>query len=403
MAISILSSKNELGPDESRYVNFSENISNGYYAEKDLKPGFLWNGPGYPLILSPFTYFKINFLVPKLFNCFFLFFGVIFFYKSLRFYLGKNLSIFFAYFTGLSHPYFIKSLSVLMTEALAFMLVSLSLFFALRFIKHKKGIIIFSFFSGYLILTKVFFAYVFLFCGILTFFFWLITKNKTKSTSLIKLAFYPLLLCVPYLIYTYSITNKIFYWSDAGGSSLYSMSTPYENEYGDWFGAYEGKSESTSELPESTTIKFKSNPVYKNHNLFFRSLNDLNGIEKNQKLIDRSIENIKLNKFKYLKNIVYNFSRIAFRFPYTYFETNPIFIIASIFHFSLIIMPLLLSIIRIVSKPSIDDFSILIFFTVSFGGTLLLSADPRFIFPIYPILIFIASIFFRKPKLIFKI
>jgi len=393
--ILILFNRNEIVGDESRYLNFSENINNGFYAEKDLKPGFLWNGPGYPLILSPFTHFKINLLVPKILNCIFLFSGVIFLYKSLRFNLSQRTSFLISYFAGLSHPYFIKSISVLMTEALSFMLISISLFYALKTISDKKYILIYSFFSGYLILTKVFFAYVFLLCGIIFFLYWLTSNNKKKSSFLFKICFFPFLICIPYLIYTYNITNKFFYWSDAGGSSLYSMSTPFENEYGDWFPSYE---ETAGFQSESMTTKYKVNSISKNHAPFLSSLNGLNGIEKNQKLLEQSIENIKANKIKYLKNIIFNFSRTAFRFPYSYFETKPIFIIASIFHFSIIFLPLMLSISKIILKPFHPDFLILIFFTVCFGGILLLSADPRFIFPIYPLLIYITSIFFRNFK-----
>ena len=36
-------------------------------------------------------------------------------------------------------------------------------------------------------------------------------------------------------MYTYSITGKFFFMADSGGSSLYSMSSPFENEHGDWF------------------------------------------------------------------------------------------------------------------------------------------------------------------------
>ena len=56
--ISFFFSENILVADEGRYLNFSENILNGFYANPDLKPGFLWCGPGYPIILLLFTLLK---------------------------------------------------------------------------------------------------------------------------------------------------------------------------------------------------------------------------------------------------------------------------------------------------------------------------------------------------------
>ena len=63
--------------DEIRYLNFAENLIAGYYTN-NLNPGFLWNGPGYPIILALFLKLQANFLALKLLNSFFIFFGTFF-------------------------------------------------------------------------------------------------------------------------------------------------------------------------------------------------------------------------------------------------------------------------------------------------------------------------------------
>ena len=68
LSITFLLSENVLQGDEGKYLKFSENLLNGHYANSDLKPGFLWNGPGYPIILTPFTYFKSPLIYPKILN-----------------------------------------------------------------------------------------------------------------------------------------------------------------------------------------------------------------------------------------------------------------------------------------------------------------------------------------------
>lgn len=64
-----------------------------------------------------------------------------------------------------------------------------------------------------------------------------------------------LLICSPYLVYTYALTGKIFYWGNSGGLSLYWMSSPHPQEFGDWHNP-----QTLSEIPELET----------NHGALFR-------------------------------------------------------------------------------------------------------------------------------------
>ncbi len=53
-----------------------------------------------------------------------------------------------------------------------------------------------------------------------------------KAFQVTLLAF---LFTVPWLIYTYSLTGRVFYWSNSGGANLYWMSSSATGEWGDWF------------------------------------------------------------------------------------------------------------------------------------------------------------------------
>ena len=72
---------NEFEGDESRYVKFAENLLHGFYSPPfpDIN---LWNGPGYPIVLIPLVYLKLPFLYFRLLNSFFLYFSLIFSYKT---------------------------------------------------------------------------------------------------------------------------------------------------------------------------------------------------------------------------------------------------------------------------------------------------------------------------------
>ena len=58
-----------LSGDEGRYIMFSKNLLNGFYS-----PSFpninLWNGPGYPIFITPFIALDIPISVIRLFNGF---------------------------------------------------------------------------------------------------------------------------------------------------------------------------------------------------------------------------------------------------------------------------------------------------------------------------------------------
>lgn len=391
LSITFLLSENVLQGDEGRYLKFSENLLNGYYANPELDQGFLWNGPGYPIILVPFKFFNFPFILIKVLNSIFLFFGVIFLYKSLRFNLNHKISLFFSYVGGITHPFFFKSITLILTESLCFFLISISLYYFLKYMntRNKKYIYIFGISSGFLILTKVFFSYVFLVLGVLSVLLFLFYDKKEKF--LLKLSFYPFIICIPYLIYTYSLTGKIFYWSDAGGNTLYCMSTPFEGEYGDWFPITVDESSFIENLSKKSFHSFKPNTLKKNHLTFFKSIDSLNGINKDVILKNQALDNIFENKIKFLKNIVYNFGRVSIGYPLTSTYKNPLITISYVFHFSLLLTPLLISIFLIVYKNNLDFKIILSFFSIFLILTLLLPAGPRFIFPIYPIIIFIVS------------
>lgn len=391
----ITSERNSFVGDEIRYMGFANNIINGHYATPDLANEFLWNGPGYPLFLAFLIFIKAPLILFRLFNSLFLFFGVLFLFRTLKIKISFKYSFLLSCFAGLSHPYVFNSLASIYTEALCFFLVTCGLHFFIKYYKNnsKRVLILFGFFSGYLILTKVFFAYVFLAMGLLSILFSTLKRFNLQSIKLIKISFLPFLICLPYLVYTYNLTGELFYWSNAGGSSLYSMSTPYESEYGDWFPI----NESIGNPPvNSSTTNFKINTLKENHLSFIRSLEHLNGLERDKRLKEKAVENIKHNKSKYFKNIIYNFGRISFRFPFTNREVAPLFLIVLIFHFSILFFPLLWSIYRIIKNRDKEFMLILAFFSIFLAGTLLLSAESRFIFPVYPVLIFLISYLFKN-------
>jgi 4-amino-4-deoxy-L-arabinose transferase-like glycosyltransferase len=401
LIITLVLNENTLKGDEGRYLNFAQNLINGYYANPDMKSGFLWNGPGYPIILIPFKYFNLSLIFPKLLNAIFLFIAIVYLYKSLLFFINRKKSFIVSILCGLTHPYFIFSITSVLTESLSFFLISLSLYYFLIFFKtnKKSALLSTSFLLGYLMLTKVFFSYVLLLGLIILIGISIrsiIKKTKLSQLRFVKLILYAFLVCSPYLIYTYSLTGKFFYWGDAGGSSLYCMSTPFEGEYGDWFPP---KLYDKLETPTFSTLTRK-NTLYKNHSKFLDSISNFDGLKQDELLKERGLLNIKNHKIKYLKNIIYNFGRISFRYPFTNRETQPLLLIVNILHFCSIFFPLICTFTFLIFKKLEDELiSLAAFLIISVAGILLLSAESRFVFPLYPVIFFlIGSILVKRVK-----
>src|SRR5262249_27283060 len=220
--------------DEGGYLRFATNLTHGYYSP----PGEvdLWWGPGYPIILVPFVLLKAPWVIIKLLNAFLLFFTVVYFYETIKLYTSSKYLLLFAYLFGLYLP-FLRLLGYMLTETIAVFLISAITY---HFCKSgelgspaKKHQILAGFLLGYLALTKVFFGYAILTGLIIAGLVYLLKRSKVLRKAIVVCGI-ALAICLPYLLYTYSLTGKIFYWGNSGGLQLYSMSTPYQGEYGDW-------------------------------------------------------------------------------------------------------------------------------------------------------------------------
>ena len=226
--------------DEGRYLMYSQNLTHGFYT---LPAPYLdlGNGPGYSLIIMPFVALKLPLISIKLINAIFYYFSIILLFKSLQRIVTFNFALIFSLLWAL-YPNTFEQLPYVLPEVFASSLIPLLLFsVTLAFSKGKtKKTYIYTITAGltfgYLALTKPIFGYVLVFMILGTIFLLIINRtnsNYKKSILILTIAF---VTTIPWLAYTYHMTGKFLYWSSYGGNNLYWMSTPYENEYGDWNG-----------------------------------------------------------------------------------------------------------------------------------------------------------------------
>ncbi len=361
--------------DEGRYVMFATNLSNGYYSPQNEI--YLWNGPGYPIVLMPFVMLKLPWMAAKLMNPLFLFAAILYFYYMLRFYMKDRAALFFSYLLGMYYP-FCRYIYMLLTEQLSLFLICGFMFHFCKLHREKGNswiqLLVASFYLGFLALTKIFFGYVIL-SGLLLFLMLYIQqrKNAFKKTFLVYL--FSLLLCVPYLSYTYSLTDKILYWGNSGGLALYLMSTPYEEEFGDWF---------------------ERDSAY--HQKDYKEFEGLSNIEMDDAFKKRAIENITNYPMKYIKNWMANIGRLWFNYPLSYEPQslkNYFYILPNMFILVLWVVCIYPTI-RGHELIPFEIYVLMLFTLISFGGLSPFNGENRYLWPIIPIFILWISFVFTR-------
>lgn len=362
--------------DEDRYIRHAENLSQGFFSPPDASE--LKSGPGYPLVLLPVVLLKLPWVFGKMFNALFLFLAVLYFFSALRLYINERTALFFSYLFGL-YPFFLKYIHLLLTETFAVFLVTGFVFhFCNAYVCLKRRwreMFLAVLYLGYLALTKVLYGYAMV-AGLL-FFFALYLWKKTVSLKKVSLIFLgAFLFCVPYLLYTYSLTGKVFYWAIYGGSNFYWLTTPFEEELGDWRGGGVGHLKKSG-IPQ----------LMEHHGPFFEKIASLSPVEWDARMRDQGLTNIYHHPRKFIKNWICNVGRMLFNYPYSYTPQR----MGTLFNIWTNMFLAVFSILCVYpsyvarKRMPFEIFVLLFFGVISFTGTSLLSAYERYFRPLVPI------------------
>jgi 4-amino-4-deoxy-L-arabinose transferase-like glycosyltransferase len=281
--------------DEGRYLMFAQNLLHGFYSPPAPYVN-LWNGPGYPLVLAPFVGLHLPLICLTLLNAVFYYLSIVFLFKALHLLMSfRNAWIFSLFWACYFNAY--QKIARINSETLTILLISLLVYTLLKAFgsRSNKYLFLSGLLIGCIALTKIIFGYVLMFMLFFSVLLWIILKNKKDYKKGIVLLLIASAITAPYLIYTYQLTGRIFYWGNSGGLSLYWMSTPYPGEFGDY---------RYGKLPEW-------------HQKDLEPLAGLNSIERDDALKRIALGNIKAHPTKYVKNWIANLGRLFFNFPYT--------------------------------------------------------------------------------------
>jgi hypothetical protein len=361
LAFILIFSNPHIVGDEIRYLFLANNLLHGFYVVR----GENWeliNGPGYPLFLVPFLWMKIPLIFAKLANGVFLYFSAIMIIHLLALYIQRTKATIIGLVVSILFLIYNKHMRLLITESMTIFLITLFIYiFCLKWKQHKQSfwdLLQLSAIVTFLCLTKVIFSYVVVSTIVLLIVLYLYTHKKSYTKG-IYLCLLSVILAIPYLYYTYTISHKFFYW---GGSNdnLYWMSTPYQNEYGDW-----------------VSMDNIHDDIYKNHKTFLDSIIKLPRYKQEEAFYSAAMLNIKEHPAKFLKNWYSNIERLTFGTPKTYFNQKPDYLI---FLHSVVITIILASGLIFLAKVKYYPEELIImtlFFFIYLGGSSLVSAEPR--------------------------
>ena len=301
--------------DETSYITLAKRITHGYYvtgdnrALLDANPSSpdLWFGPGLPIILTPLVALDSPNWALRSTGPVLLFLAVLLFYALLRIRAGPRTALAGAYALGLYVP-FSTLLPNVHSETLAIFLLVATLYGVARYVIERR-LRWFAFTAvalAWLALTRVAFGWVITIVLVLLLAWWVIRRRSLAGRLALVYAA-ALLLCVPWLSYTYSKTHRIFVWGNSGSLSLYWMSSPYSGDLGDWHQANQ----------------VFTDPRLRAHRSFFRRLEGLTLAQQNAKIERQALRNIAHHPAKYAENVAANVSRMLFNTPYSFTGKSP--------------------------------------------------------------------------------
>lgn len=410
--------------DEDKYLMFARNLVHGYYSSPSPDVN-LAEGPGYPILLMPFVALGLPLIFITLLNAGFYYLSIVLLFKSLRQIVTYRKAVIAGLFWACYYNSY-EAIPLILTETFTALLVSLIIYCLVKsfspgnFKKTKKYIYLAGFFIGYLALTKVIFGYVLLLMLVGSGLLWVINKKAENYKRGVVILVTALVTTAPYLVYTYHLTGRIFYWGTSGGNNLYWMSTPYEGEYGDWFpeirdehytfpgiknaaGLQNGKEPGLQN--RTNFISGANDSVRYHHQKDFEEINKYTGVFRDDAYKKIAINNIKSHPVKYAQNCISNIGRILFNYPYSYtlqkpatllrFSINGIIVVVSLF----CLFPTFINWRRLAFPVRF-----MLFITaVYLGGSIFGSAETRMFTAIVPVLLFwIAYIVQRSLKVNLK-
>ncbi len=384
--------------DAAIYLRSASNLLEGYFSPPapDI---YFSNGPGYPLLILPLVYLRLPLESITILNAIIYYLSIILIFKVIIRFTNFRVALIFSLFWALYYNSIDRLREIGYTTFVTFLVALIVYLIVKAFdrdskLLYKKYLFLAGFSIGYLSLTLASFAYVLLLMLIGMGVLLMISRNSEDIRKGFMMLIIAFITTAPYFSYTYRLTGKLYYFSTNGGSNLYWMTTPYENEYGSWFNyvSFEIKS------IEKFIIPGGEEAIKKNHRKDFEEFFKYKSVEQDDAYKRIAINNIKNHPAKFGRNCVSNIGRILFNMPYSYSAQTDTSLIRLPFN-GIIVVLMLFSLIPTYLNWKKIPFSIkfLLLFTLIFlSGNVLGSSETRVFSYIVPVLLIWIAFMLKK-------
>lgn len=376
--------------DEGAYLDLAHKLLHGHYltgrdSEVTGGPSYpnLWFGPGFPLVLVPLVALHLPVTVIRLLGPLLLFAAVVVFHRLLRLYVPQRVALAGALAFGFYLPFY-TLLEHLYSETLAVLLVVTMLYGTSRYLDggRRRHLLLAGVSFGWLALTRVAFGWVLSVVLVLALLWWAVRRGAAprRAAAVCCVAF---AICIPWLVYTGSVTGRAFYWGSSGPLSLYWMSVPYPGERGDW---------------QQAQIVFVDKRFAANRP-FFTSLVGRPLVDQNDALLHAAWTNIRTRPGRYLDNVASNLSRIWFDFPYSFRSERLaplLFVVTNGIVLASLLAALGLLVGRARATLPVEALPFAAFAGAAFVLHALLAAYPRMLFPLIPVIFWVIVLVFSR-------
>jgi 4-amino-4-deoxy-L-arabinose transferase-like glycosyltransferase len=356
--------------DEYSYLFHARNLTHGFYADTHNADAYLWlwHGPGLPGLLAPLVALHVPVEAIRVFTGIVLIFAsIVVFHKLVRRYVGHRTALWVTYGLALYIP-FLTTVGTVHVEPLATLCFTLAVYLMVRSFhggRHDHlwaGVAL-----AILALSRVEYGWVLPVALLLSGGWMLAARGSLPARRSAVATGLALVLCTPWLAYTYSLTSRPFYWGNSGGLSLYWMSQP---TLGEW---HNGRD------------VFKE-PQLAAYRPLFTNLQRLKPLDQDARLQHLAFQSIKEHPTRYLSNVVNNIGRLVFDSPYGFKKQKASFMFYAVPNALLlgILAVALFVAIRVRRRLAPEILPAAVLVALGFAIHVPVAAYPRFIIPLVP-------------------
>jgi hypothetical protein len=288
--------------DEARYWQDAHHLTQGWFISSS-DPSII-NGPGYPLLLTPFAAMDAPGVMVRMLNAVFVALAVWFLWRAIhraagpRWALAGGLLLMF-------HPSLLQEGRFVMTEALTVCCLCGFLWALTVAVSAQDRVparlLLAAFALAWLTLTRVVFGHVASAMLVFTLAAMLFAPRHHPVLRRVAGVFaLSLLLCLPYLLYTRAKTGKFPVWATTAPELQYWLTSTYPGENGHWYS------------PEQV---YASPELNAHHGDFMRLVESTPAPREQELYAEKRGEHVRRNPKGVAVNWACNVTRLFFGFP----------------------------------------------------------------------------------------